>query len=392
MSNGRVGSVVGVDGAPYARARAANRDGFLWTPRWLATGVMEVSDDVDALDGDGFWAVVAPFEGSVTCVRFDRVEALSSVSVARARLAALARGPWRGPAAGAWRSSLTEWAYRRGVTRVREAIAAGDVYQVNLCRMLSAPLAPAAEPAALGTLLARRHPARHATVLDVPAAGLAIVSASPELFLSRSGRVVRSSPIKGTGRTAADLLDKDVAENIMIVDLVRNDLGRVARTGGVSVPRLCAVEDYPGLVQLVSTVRAELADGVGWRELLGATTPAGSVSGAPKIAALEVIRAIEPGPRGPYCGAIGWVDATAKRAELAVGIRTFELAGTEIRFGTGAGITWGSDPAREWRETELKADRLTALASAAPGGRPEGAGSGRAEAGADGTKPPMSDR
>ncbi len=160
-----------------------------------------------------------------------------------------------------------------------------------------------------------------------------------------------------------DLRDKDVAENIMIVDLVRNDLGRVARPGSVTVPALCAVEHHPGLVHLVSTVRARLRPGVGWPELLEAACPPGSVSGAPKSSALRIIRELEPGPRGPYCGGIGWVDADSGRGWLSVGIRTFWFGADRLWFGTGAAVTWGSDPQGEWRETELKAHRLVGLAS-----------------------------
>lgn len=156
----------------------------------------------------------------------------------------------------------------------------------------------------------------------------------------------------------------------MIVDLVRNDLGRVCATGSVEVPRLCAVEQHPGLVHLVSAVRGELAEGTGWSRLLASTFPPGSVTGAPKSSALRIIEALETAPRGPYCGGIGWVDADRGTAELAVGIRTFWIdrgdgPGPVLRFGTGAGITWGSDPAREWDETELKAGRLLAIASGA---------------------------
>jgi para-aminobenzoate synthetase component 1 len=154
----------------------------------------------------------------------------------------------------------------------------------------------------------------------------------------------------------------------MIVDLVRNDIGRVCTTGSVTVPDLCAVENHPGLVHLVSSVRGELRAGAGWPELLDATFPAGSITGAPKSSALRIIDALETAPRGPYCGGIGWVDADRGTGELAVGIRTFWIDRNRdgtcvLRFGTGAGITWGSDPEGEWRETELKAARLLAVAS-----------------------------
>ncbi len=162
------------------------------------------------------------------------------------------------------------------------------------------------------------------------------------------------------------MLDKDVAENVMITDLVRNDLSHVCRPGTVRVDALLEEQQHPGLVHLVSTVSARLRDGVGWRELIDAAGPPGSVSGAPKSTALQAISALEPVPRGPYCGGLGWVDATTGDGELAVGIRTFWWTpedGGVLRFGTGAGITWGSDPQGEWDETVLKASRLVGLAS-----------------------------
>ncbi|BFO19961.1 chorismate-binding protein [Streptomyces sp. KM77-8] len=277
-------------------------------------------------------------------------------------------GAWRGPAAGDWSSSLDHGAYTAAVRRIRAHIAAGEVYQANLCRVLSAPVPAGADVDALTALLARGNPAPYAGTIRLPAHGVEIATASPELFLCRQGRAVESGPIKGTGRTEADLLEKDYAENVMIVDLVRNDIGRVCATGTVTVPDLCAVEKHPGLVHLVSTVRGELRDGAGWPALLDAAFPPGSVTGAPKSSALRIIDALETAPRGPYCGGLGWVDADRGTGVLAVGIRTFWIdrapgGAAVLRFGTGAGITWGSDPEGEWRETELKASRLLAVAS-----------------------------
>ncbi|MFF3324208.1 chorismate-binding protein [Streptomyces sp. NPDC002889] len=330
----------------------------------VATDLRDVTSDPAALDSAGFWAVAADFEGRLTCARFGDVRSEPVPDPMP--------GQWHGPAAGDWTSSLDRAAYIAGVHRIREHIAAGEVYQANLCRVLSAPLPdPAgADVDALTALLARGNPAPYAGTIRLPAHGVEIATASPELYLRRIGDTVESGPIKGTGRTAEDLLDKDHAENVMIVDLVRNDLGRVCATGSVSVPALCAVEPHPGLVHLVSTVRGELPRGAGWRELLAATFPPGSVTGAPKSSALKIIGALETAPRGPYCGGIGWVDADRGTGELAVGIRTFWIDRTpvgvpQLRFGTGAGITWGSDPGREWAETELKASRLLAVASGA---------------------------
>ncbi|MFE1381134.1 chorismate-binding protein [Streptomyces sp. NPDC058740] len=327
----------------------------------LATDLRDVTRDPAALDSSGFWAVCADFEGRLTCARFGDVRPDP--------VPAPVPGAWRGPAADAWTSSLDRAAYTAGVRRVREHIARGEVYQANLCRVMSAPLPdPArADVDALTALLARGNPAPYAGTIRLPAHGVEIATASPELFLRREGALVSSGPIKGTGRTADDLLPKDYAENVMIVDLVRNDLGRVCETGTVTVPALCAVEEHPGLVHLVSTVAGRLREDAGWPELLAASFPPGSVTGAPKSSALRIIEALETVPRGPYCGGIGWVDADAGTAELAVGIRTFWIDRAEgaLRFGTGAGITWGSDPEGEWAETELKASRLVAIASGA---------------------------
>ncbi|MET9727226.1 chorismate-binding protein [Streptomyces zaomyceticus] len=327
----------------------------------VATDLRDVTHDPEALDSAGFWAVCADFEGRLTCARFGDVRA-DPVPLP-------VPGAWRGPSAGDWTSSLDRAAYIAGVRRVREHIARGEVYQANLCRVLTAPLPdpPAADVDALTALLARGNPAPYAGTIRLPAHGVEVATASPELYLRREGALISSGPIKGTGRTAADLLPKDHAENVMIVDLVRNDLGRVSETGTVAVPALCAVEEHPGLVHLVSTVTGLLREDAGWSELLDATFPPGSVTGAPKSSALRIIEALETAPRGPYCGGVGWVDADAGTAQLAVGIRTFWIDRPEgvLRFGTGAGITWGSDPEREWEETELKAARLVAIASGA---------------------------
>jgi len=252
--------------------------------------------------------------------------------------------------------------YLAGAAQIREGIAAGDYYQVNLCRVLSAPLPYGADLLGLAGLLAVGNPAPYAGVMRVPSHDVMLATASPELFLGRDGDLVESRPIKGTAPTALGLTEKDRAENVMIVDLVRNDLGAVAVPGSVHVPALCAVEEHPGLAHLVSTVQARLRAGAGWPELVGATFPPGSVTGAPKSSALEALVDLEPVPRGPYCGAVGWVDADRRRAELAVGIRTFWTRDDQLHLGTGAAVTWGSDPAGEWDETELKARRLRSVA------------------------------
>ncbi len=324
----------------------------------LATDLQEVSNDPACLDGAGWWAVVHTYEGHFAAARFGRVAPVTEPEPSPARMSI----EWNPVARTAWVSSMTRGQYMNAVEQIRAAIAAGTVYQANICRILAAPR-EGRDLRGLADLLARDHPAPHAGVVMLPDNGVEVVSASPELFLRRDGHLLESSPIKGTGRTAADLLDKDTAENIMIVDLVRNDIGRVAATGSVEVSSLLRHESHPGLVHLVSTVQGSLRPGVGWVEILDAAFPPGSITGAPKSSAVRLIDEIEMAPRGPYCGAIGWVDADTRRASLAVGIRTFWGDAERLYFGTGAGITWGSDAAREWDETELKADRLLAVAA-----------------------------
>jgi para-aminobenzoate synthetase component 1 len=322
----------------------------------LCTDLRDVTSDLSALDGSGFWAVVLPFTGPPVCARFDRV-----------RPARPWRGrPWVGIAPEAWATSLDEAAFCDGVVAIRAAIARGDVYQVNLTRLLSAPLPRDADVAALGAALAEGNPAPFSAVVRLPDQGVHVASASPERFLERDGDRVWSSPIKGTAATIDDFLPKDRAENVMIVDLVRNDLGRVCEWGSVRVPALCAVEPHPGLVHLVSTVEGTLRPGAGWAAALEATFPPGSVTGAPKLAALDHIAGLEPTDRGVYCGAVGWVDADRRQGALNVAIRTFWFEDDEIRFGTGGGITWDSDPRGEWAETELKAHRLLRVAAGHP--------------------------
>jgi para-aminobenzoate synthetase component 1 len=324
----------------------------------LLTGLVDVTSDLAALEGEGLWAVVLPFDGDPVLARF-----------AQSRPARPWPGPpWRGPDPDAWTSSLDRAGFCAGVDAIRAAIAAGDVYQVNLTRRLSAPLRAGADVAALGAALGQGNPAPYAAVVRVPRAGCHVASASPERFLRRDGDVVASSPIKGTAADASGFLPKDRAENVMIVDLVRNDLGRVCEWGSVAVPALCAVEQHPGLVHLVSTVTGRLRRGITWGDVIAATFPPGSVTGAPKLAALDQIARLEPASRGVYCGAVGWVDAERCRGELNVAIRTFWIEDEHLHFGTGGGVTWGSTPAGEWAETELKARHLLGVAAGVPAG------------------------
>ncbi|QCB93683.1 chorismate-binding protein [Cellulomonas shaoxiangyii] len=356
----------------------APRPGRAWFAGVRASGVVEHADvrtDPAALTTPGWWAVVGTFEGRVDAWRFAEV-----VTGAGADAPVGDPAAWQGPQPGGWRTSLDREAYVAAVDRVRHHVREGDVYQANLCRVLAAPLpaGPAGPDAgALAARLEAGNPAPYAGGVHVPGGGADpacwVVTASPELYLRLRDGELTSAPIKGTAATADGLTAKDRAENVMITDLVRNDLQRVCRPGTVRVTSLLEVEHHPGLAHLVSTVTGTLADDVRAApdlvaRVLDATYPPGSVSGAPKSSALRVIDALETVPRGPYCGVVGWVhvgDDGDVRAELAVGIRTFWWADDVLRFGTGAGITWHSDPLREWDETELKAARLVGLASAA---------------------------
>jgi para-aminobenzoate synthetase component 1 len=317
----------------------------------LHSELVDVTEDLAVLDGTGTWIVAVTFEGRATCLRFARSEPLSGWWDMAP--------PWSPP--WDWTSSMDRATYEAAVSEVRERIAAGDVYQANICRVLSAQSSDPPDIHALGAALARGNPAPYGAVIHAPDAAVAVASASPELFLERDGERITSGPIKGTAEDAAGLTDKDRAENVMIVDLVRNDLGRLAETGSVEVASLLRVEEHPGLVHLVSTVTAAVGADVRWSDLLAATFPPASVTGAPKSSALRIIQALEPTPRGVYCGAIGLVDADRRCGTLAVGIRTYEWREGRLHLGTGAGITWGSEPTREWQETELKVRNLLAV-------------------------------
>lgn len=327
------------------------------------TGLAEVTSDLGALDGSGTWVVVLPFDGVPVCARFTRSDPLRAGSYP---VMADAEA-WVGVDPDSWRSSLDESGFRTGVDEIRTAIGAGVLDQVNLTRLLRAPIPAGADVGSLGAALALDNPAPYAAVVCLPGHGIHIASASPEQFLRREGPAVSSSPIKGTASTEAELLPKDRLENELVTGVVAAELARECEPDSVSVSDRLRLEQHPGLVHLVSTVTGRLRADVGWVELLEATFPPASVTGTPRDAARDVISRLEPVSRGLYCGAIGVVDADAGIGSLNVAIRTFWFEDGEILFGTGGGITAGSDPAGEWVETELKARRLLEIAA---GGRP----------------------
>jgi para-aminobenzoate synthetase/4-amino-4-deoxychorismate lyase len=263
---------------------------------------------------------------------------------------------------GVWEPAVTEAAYVSAVDVVKQAIAAGNTYQANLTFQLRAAFH--GDPWALYGALCRAQRARYTAYLDL--GQHVICSASPELFYRREGDTVTARPMKGTAArgltTTADRAqvawlqqsEKNRAENVMIVDMIRNDLGRVATTGSVHVPELFAIERYPTLLQMTSTVTAETKAGLA--ELMAAVFPCASITGAPKVRTMGLLRALEPEPRGVYTGAIGFLCPDG-RSQFNVAIRTvvIDRRTQTAAYGVGSGIVWDSEPAAEYAECLLKA-------------------------------------
>jgi len=269
-----------------------------------------------------------------------------------------ARRPRGGFRVGDWRTTWSADDYARAVEIVRAAIFEGDVYQVNLVQHLCASFE--GDPAALAAALAPLRPLEPGTL---EGDGWAIVSASPEVLLQKRGRTIRTMPIKGTRPAGVPVESaKDAAEHVMIVDLERNDLSRVAVPGSVRWPELLAERQLAGVSHLVATVEAELREDVTLTELLAAVLPGGSVTGCPKLAALDLIAALEPVGRGASMGAFGRVYANGD-LDLALTIRTFAVADGEIHLWAGGGIVWDSVPADEVEESWVKARPLLACCS-----------------------------
>ncbi|MCZ6755799.1 MAG: aminodeoxychorismate synthase component I [Gemmatimonadetes bacterium] len=261
--------------------------------------------------------------------------------------------------------------YRASVTRVRDYIVAGDIFQANLSQQFSAPLP--CQPFELYARLRSRNPAPFAAYFEVGSA--AILSVSPERFLKvGEDGSVETRPIKGTRPRGADPADdvrlahellsseKDRAENVMIVDLLRNDLSRVCRAGSIHVPTLCALESHPTVHHLVSTVEGQLAGGEDALTLLAAVFPGGSITGAPKVRAMEIIAELEPTARSVYCGAIGYV-GFGGAMDTSIAIRTAIAEDGKLYFNAGGGIVADSDPDAEYRETLDKAQAFIQVLS-----------------------------
>ena len=248
-------------------------------------GLQDIAIDLNRLNEPGIWAVIGSFEGSWLLLKFEK-EFENSLKFS---------GNWNGVDPHNWVSSMSKDEYKDAVEGIRNHIAQGDVYQANICRVLETEIAESGfEIEGLANLLNEQNPAPYSCVISVNqdaherlTKNVALVSASPELFLNRDKQHISSSPIKGTGKTEADLSEKDSAENVMIVDLVRNDLSRVCKTGSVEVPVLLEVQKHPGLVHLVSTVSGELKENTKWSEIFEATFPPGFIQ--------------YPSPSGPRC-------------------------------------------------------------------------------------------
>ena len=318
---------------------------MFWMGGRLASDLVEISHHPSCLDDGDFWAVSTTFEGAFTAAKFATVVD-----------ADFPDANWS-PTKSQWHSVPDQAGYISYVERIRELIAQGWVYQVNACRQLSTTSSDINLRGLFSGIL-KNNPAPWASYLEIP--NLNIASASPELFLQRSGSSVKTSPIKGTQLLGASGFGvKDQSENIMIVDLMRNDLGMICQSGTVEVTQLLYSQDHPGLQHLVSDVEGELLPGISSSSIILSISPPGSVSGAPKSSAVSVIAEHEK-PRGPYCGVLGWVQGD--QALLSVAIRIF-WQDEKINFGTGAGITFSSQAAAEWEETELKASRLIKIAA-----------------------------
>lgn len=346
--------------------------------------VLDVLQEVDSAVSHGWWAF--------GFVAYEAAPALDPTLMTNAPVDGLplawfgiSRKPVRAPRLtgpdrcryrlGEWATQWSQREYEHRVQLVRDHIGIGETYQCNLTTRMSAPFC--GQPYALYADLALAQEASYSAYLD--SGRFVIASASPELFFEWSGDTLHMRPMKGTaprGRTASEdaqlaqwLLssEKDRAENIMIVDLIRNDVARLAAPGGVSVRSLCRLEGYPTVYQLTSEVAARLAPRpcLGLPEVFAALFPCGSVTGAPKPSTMRLICDLEETARGVYCGAVGMVAPSANRfrARFSVAIRTavIDQCDGTLTYGTGSGITWSSEAAAEYAEIKQKAAVLSGL-------------------------------
>ncbi|MGN4947507.1 aminodeoxychorismate synthase component I [Aeromonas sp. 94A] len=266
---------------------------------------------------------------------------------------------------GAWQSNMSRAEYGEKFARIQEYLAAGDCYQINLTQRFSAPYQ--GDEWQAYCLLATANKAPFSAFIRLPES--ALLSLSPERFLLLDGRHIETKPIKGTRprhpdpaidrQVARELAqaDKDRSENLMIVDLLRNDIGRVSRPGSVSVPHLFAVESFPAVHHLVSTIHGELDAHWQGVDLLRACFPGGSITGAPKIRAMEIIEELEPQRRNAYCGSIGYLSQHG-RMDTSICIRTLIAEAGRLHCWAGGGIIADSDTDSEYQETYDKVARI----------------------------------
>jgi para-aminobenzoate synthetase component 1 len=351
----------GVDEVAPALARLdAARAGGAWVAGWLAYEAGHAFEP-------RLRAIVPPTEGPLVAMGvFD------GPAPAEAMLAAMAGAAGEALIAPPV-PAVPRAAYDRAFAQVQAAIAAGDCYQVNLTFPMETSLLSGSAPGLYGRLR-RTGAVGHGALVDFGAAlpgAPAVVSRSPELFFAVAGRRITARPMKGTAprdpdpaRDAANAAElqasaKARAENLMIVDLLRNDIGRLARVGTVRVPALYAMERYATVHQMTSTVVGELAGAPTLAGLMAALFPCGSVTGAPKLRAMEIIRAVEGAARGVYCGAVGWM-APSGDADFSVAIRTMTLWGDRVVMNVGGGVVADSTATGEWEEALWKARFVTA--------------------------------
>jgi para-aminobenzoate synthetase component I len=277
----------------------------------------------------------------------------------------------RGVAVAELQPEVSRAEYDAAMAKVKDYIAAGDCYQINLTFPMTSRLISGTPLGLYGALRARQS-VGHGAFVDLDS-GSVLVSRSPELFvrLDAAGRI-EARPMKGTAPRDSDPVrdaelaealrgsQKDQAENLMIVDLLRNDISRIAKIGSVKVPELFAVEHYATLHQMVSRVVGQLVERPSLAGLMAALFPCGSITGAPKIRAMQIIREVEAQPRRAYCGAIGWM-APDGAASFSVAIRTLELTGAAIRLNVGGGVVQDSTAEGEWEEALWKARYLQGL-------------------------------
>jgi len=323
------------------------------------------------------WIFSSGFPEGTSVLRKERAEKRAEVFAERIAQAPERSAPTDWKRRGVWRAELSRAEVERRIARIIAYVEAGDIFQANFTQRFLAERPEGLDDFTLYRRLRELTPAPFATFLRA-GTGLSLLGASPERFLLLNNGWARAEPIKGTRPRDADPLRdralgaalqesvKDRAENLMIVDLMRNDLSRVCEPGSVKVPQLCALESFASVHHLISAVTGYMRPGMGAVDLLRASFPGGSVTGAPKIRAMEIIHELEPAPRGAYCGCLGWIGFDGAM-DMSMTIRTLTLTGDTVVAQAGGGIVADSQPAAEYEESMTK---ITPLLKALAGGGP----------------------